>query len=241
MSLPDPLTASWRHLLFLNYEVAPEILIPYLPAGVELDLFEGRAFLSLVGLMFCDTKLFGLPDPLHQEYEQVNLRFYVRRRIGNEWHHGTVFIRETVPAVLVSAAARLFFNERYTSMPMMHHIDVREDSLRNGSLVEYQWQHEERWNSMRATIVGEARQQQEDSLEAFVAHRLYGYSRRVGGGTIEYRLEHPRWEIFEVAAPDFDGDTTLYGHEFVPYLGEPPAFSFVAAGSHVSLLGSRRI
>jgi uncharacterized protein YqjF (DUF2071 family) len=226
----------------MNYEVPSDLLIPYLPAGVELDLYEDRALVSLVGLMFCDTKLFGLPDPLHHEYEQVNLRFYVRHTVGDDWHHGSVFIKEIVPAALVTAAARLFFNENYTSLPMMHHIDLRDGHLRNGSLVEYQWRNEDRWNAMRATIVGEPSEQREGSPEAFVAQRLYGYTRMIGGGTMEYALEHPRWDILNVSAPDLDCDVVeQYGAELAPYLGGKTAFSFVAAGSPVSMIGTRRI
>ena len=49
---PVFLSAEWRDLVMLNYEVDAEILRRYLPVGVELDTFAGRTFVSLVGFQF---------------------------------------------------------------------------------------------------------------------------------------------------------------------------------------------
>src|SRR5271155_4390270 len=89
------LTAQWQHLAMLNYEVDASLLLPFVPAGTEIDRFEGKIFASLVGFRFLKTKLFGfVPVPMYSNFEEVNLRFYVRRQEHNEIRRGVVFIQE---------------------------------------------------------------------------------------------------------------------------------------------------
>src|SRR5271165_1698092 len=93
------LSAEWRDLVMLNYEVDPNLLSRYVPPATALDSFQGRTYLSLVGFRFCRTKLLGcLPVPFHANFDEVNLRFYVRRKAGNnDDRRGVVFIAEVVP------------------------------------------------------------------------------------------------------------------------------------------------
>jgi uncharacterized protein len=46
------LSARWENLIMANYAVGPELLLPYLPNGVELDLYDNKTYVSLVGFMF---------------------------------------------------------------------------------------------------------------------------------------------------------------------------------------------
>ena len=242
MDLPTPLTAEWRHLLFLNYEISPELVIPYLPAHTELDLWHDQLYCSVVGLMFLDTAVFGIPDPLHQKYEQVNLRFYVRRRVDNGWNHGVVFIKEIVPASLVTVAARVLFNERYVTMDTTHRLEEDAGELREGSWVEYGWRKKEEWNRVSARVASEIRMPEEDSRELFAMHRLFNYSKRLDGSTTETKLEHPVWGIRKVKDARLDCDiAAIYGEAFVEYLSAPPAFAFVANGSHISILTTESV
>ncbi|MGH9709897.1 MAG: DUF2071 domain-containing protein, partial [Candidatus Acidiferrales bacterium] len=92
------LSAEWRNLVMLNYEIDPDILRKYVPHGTEVDSFQGKTFMSLVGFQFLHAKIFGfLPLPFHTDFDEVNLRFYVRRRESSENRRGVVFIREIVP------------------------------------------------------------------------------------------------------------------------------------------------
>ena len=91
------MNARWENLIMANYTIDPEILKPYIPNGVELDLFEGKAFVSLVGFLFRKSRIFGIPIPLLGSFEEINLRFYVKRKEGNQYKRGVVFINETVP------------------------------------------------------------------------------------------------------------------------------------------------
>src|SRR5215472_1066575 len=130
------LSADWRDLVMLNYEVDPNLLKKHVPAGTVLDSFEGKTFLSLVGFRFCNTKLFAsLRIPFHADFDEVNLRFYVRRRNQSEDRRGVAFIAEIVPKQAIATIARLVYGENYVCLPMRHRI-VSDDSRRTA---EYQW------------------------------------------------------------------------------------------------------
>ena len=64
----------------LNYIVDPALIKRLIPAGTEIDYENGETFVSVVGFLFLDTRLLGVPIPLHRDFEEVNLRFYVRRK-----------------------------------------------------------------------------------------------------------------------------------------------------------------
>ncbi len=131
------LSAEWRDLVMLNYEVDPAVLRRYVPRGVQLDSFEGRTFVSLVGFQFLRTKLYGiLAVPFHSNFDEVNLRFYVRRREGSEIRRGVVFVRELVPRMAIARFARLMYGEKYDSCPMQHRIQRNA----HGLTAEYAWQ-----------------------------------------------------------------------------------------------------
>ena len=128
------LKADWKHLLMLNYEIDPTILQPHVPVGTELDLFKGRCLVSMVGFMFLNTRLKGVPIPFHRNFEEVNLRFYVKRVEGSgdeqEVKRGVVFIKEIVPKPALSLVARVFYNENYVTHPMEHHLALANQQVR---------------------------------------------------------------------------------------------------------------
>src|SRR5215831_14973217 len=126
---PRPfLTAELRDVLMLNYEVDPALLNSLVPWGTELDLWQGRSFISLIGFRFLTVKVLGVPIPLHRDFDQINLRLYVRRREQNELRRGVAFIREIVPRRGVTAIARVLYNERYVTRPTSHRLDLSKSS-----------------------------------------------------------------------------------------------------------------
>src|SRR5688500_19858401 len=100
------LRAEWRHLVMLNYEVEPTLVEPLVPASVEIDRWSGRLYVSVVGFLFLDTRALGLAVPGHRAFEEVNLRFYVRRHVGGETRRSVVSVRERVPRPALAGAAR---------------------------------------------------------------------------------------------------------------------------------------
>ena len=118
------LTAQWRHLAILNWEVEPDLLAPLVPPGLELDFYQGKTLVSMVGFQFFDARLLGLPIPFHRHFEEVNLRFYVFRRVGGQLRRGVVFIREICPRWAVTSVARWVYNEQYVTLPMRHRVTI---------------------------------------------------------------------------------------------------------------------
>ncbi len=234
------LTARWEALAMLNYEIDPAILEPFVPAGTELDEWEGRYFVSMVGFLFLDTRLFGLPIPFHRNFEEVNLRFYVRRRAEDGWRRGVVFIKELVPRAAIAAVARWVYNERYEALPMRH--EVRLPAGQGVGRVSYSWKTGGSWNRLGAEVAGEPELVPEDSEEAFITEHYWGYARQRDGSTVEYQVEHPRWQVWRAESASFDCDVgSLYGPEFRDALSGSPTTAFVADGSGVVVRSGRRL
>jgi uncharacterized protein YqjF (DUF2071 family) len=236
------LIAEWRYLAMLSYEIDPAILQPQVPTGVELDLYNGRAYVTVVGFLFLDTKVLGLPVPFHRDFEEINLRFYVKRKGPKGWQRGVSFIKEIVPRTAIAAAARLLYNENYVAMPMKHDIEKDGDVLKVNGEVEYGWLYNKRWNLLKVKTCGEAVHPSSGSLEEFIAEHYWGYATQRDGSTVEYRVEHPKWRIWgaEDAAMRCNV-AALYGKEFVAPLKRTPDNAFVAEGSQIIVRKGVRI
>ena len=192
---PIFLTTRWRHLAMLNYEIDPAILEPYLPAGTELDTYDGKHYISVVGLMFLNTRLYGISVPFHRNFEELNLRFYVRRETVGEVRRGVVFVKEIVPKSAITMVARAFYNENYVTMPMRHTVSQSGETLS----VSYHWQQREIAHSLAVRAGGRPARIQDDTEEEFIAEHYWGYVVQRDGGTLEYEVEHPRWRVWRIA------------------------------------------
>jgi len=224
------LTANWRYLAMMNFVVDPELLAPFVPRGTEVDFYGGETCLSVVGFLFLDTRVLGISIPLHRDFEEVNLRFYVKRKSIDGWKRGVVFIRELVPKRAIAAVARVFYGERYLAIPMRH--AIVDDS--SGLSVNYEWRRGKKWESLAMTAAGELRAVAVGSHEEFITEHYWGYT--AGKRPSEYRVEHPRWKIWQAASATFKADVaTLYGNEFGEPLSAAPASQFIAEGSHVQV------
>ncbi len=213
----------------LNFTVDPAVLAPLLPAGTELDYFNGQTFLSVVGFVFLNTRVLGLALPWHRHFEEVNLRFYVRHQSIEGWRRGVVFVREFVPRTAIALVARVFYGEPYTALPMRHSI---VDNAA-GVSIEYGWRRGGKWESIGMNApAGPPTVVAPGSHEEFITEHYWGYN--AGRRTSEYRVEHPRWRIWPANAASFQADVaTLYGQGFVEPLRAPPVSKFIAEGSPV--------
>lgn len=226
----------------LNYVVDPELLRRYVPPGTELDDRDGTTYLSIVGFLFQRTRVLGVPIPLHRNFEEVNLRFYVRRRVAEGWRRGVVFIKEIVPRHAIATVARLCYDEPYVAMSMRHRIDAEGGILRPGGAVEYAWRYQGRWNSLRAVTEGVPQPLVEGSEAEFIAEHYWGYTARRRGGCSEYEVEHEPWRVWRVVRSQLDcAIETVYGPQFVEPLRGPPASAFVADGSPVRVRAGMRL
>jgi len=233
------LTAEWRDLVMLNYEVDPRLLDKYVPSGTVLDSFLGKTYVSLVGFRFCRTKLFGfLTVPLHSDFDEVNLRFYVRRKEGDENRRGVVFIAEIVPKQAVATTARLIYGENYVCLPMKHHI-CAEGSKRTA---KYQWKVKHQWCQLTAQTLGPPELPQEGSLEQFITEHYWGYSTQRSGGSVEYHVSHVPWQVWVSTTAGFEGDASLlYGVELSHVLQGHLSSAFIADGSEVTVLRGNKL
>ena len=231
------LTARWEHLVLLNYRCPSELLGPFVPAGTELDRWEGETLVSLVGFLFSDTRLLGVPVPFHRTFEEVNLRFYVRRP-APDLRRAVVFIRELVPRRAIAAVARYVYNEPYLAVPMRHRLSLAAAS----GDVSYGWTHEGCDFELGARVAGSAAPIAAGSEAEFITEHYWGYTRQRDGGTLEYQVEHPRWQGWVAAESWFRGDgRALYGPAFGAILQSAPQSAFVAVGSPVVVHHGRRL
>ncbi len=215
----------------LNFVVDPTVLKPLVPSETELDFYEGETFLSVVGFLFLDTRVIGLPIPLHRDFEEVNLRFYVRRKTTDGWRRGVAFVRELVPRQAIAVVARAFYGEPYSALPMRHSLEHKDGRVS----AEYQWRRGKRWETLAMTAIGEPRASALGSHEEFITEHYWGYTTRRGGSS-EYRVEHPRWRLWKAETTNFDADVaTLYGAQFIQALSAPAASALIAEGSHVEV------
>ncbi|MDP9079715.1 MAG: DUF2071 domain-containing protein [Bacteroidota bacterium] len=227
------LQAQWNDLLMLNYEVDPEVLIPYLPPATELDFWEGKALVSMVGFMFRETKVLGVKWPFHVNFEEVNLRFYVRHFDGKEWKRGAVFISEIVPKSIIAFIANNLYKEHYRALPMRHsRIPVYKDHTE----FSYEWKLKGRWNKLAATVSDQFEAIKPGSPEEFIFEHYWGYNKLTNFKTMQYQVEHISWQIAKVKEYVFDADVAkLYGEEFLPFLSKKPYSAFFANGSDISV------
>jgi len=234
------LTAEWRQLILLNYEVDPAILSPLIPAGTELDLWEGKALASIVGFLFLDTRVLGIPIPFHRNFEEVNLRFYVRRKTAEGWRRAVVFVKELVPRRAIAWAANAFYNENYQALPMGHRLTNESDQ--HPTAVSYWWKTQGRKNHLKIEVEGALQPIAEGSHEEFITEHYWGYCRQRDGGTIEYEVEHPRWQTRPAKRFYLDCYVeALYGPAFVPFLQREPISAFLAEGSKITVFQGSRI
>ena len=227
------LTAEWRHLAMLNYEIEPAVLAPLVPAGTELDFWNGKTFVSVVGFLFRNTRVRGIPVPFHRNFEEVNLRFYVRRKADDRWRRGVVFIKELVPRAAIAFVARTFYNEKYSALPMSHQIEKVQEGIKS---VSYSWRIDEREECLKLSVHGRAQPLVDGSTQEFIAEHYWGYSKQRDGSTMEYRVEHPRWRIWEAETAELCCDAAhLHDEVFRGFPDAPPSSAFLADGSEVKV------
>ena len=239
------LTAEWRNLIFANYALDPQVLEPLLPYGTELDEFNGVYYGSLVGFYFQHVKLFGrVSVPFHRQFEEFNLRFYVRRKSPTGWKRGVVFVKELVPKLAITLVANTLYGEPYETHPMRHRWDIQEKTQQ----IDYEWKVGSAWNHIRVSADRTGHPLTPESEEAFITEHYWGYTSRGDGRrhgprrTSEYEVVHPPWNIYPVTNFSVLCDVEkLYGARFAPFFEHPPASVFLADGSAVSIQSGSEI
>ena len=231
------LTAEWRKLALAQYAVDREILLKYLPPNTELDDWQGKYYVSLVGFMFIDVKLRGLNIPFHTNFEEVNLRFYVRYKDGEELKRGVVFIKEIVPLPAITFVANTIYKENYQTLPMKHVWIEQEHQLE----VDYLWKSNKKWNKFSVTTSSKAQEILIGSEEEFITEHYWGYTKIGANRTSEYGVEHPRWEAYPIKDYSIDVDFGInYGREFAFLSNTKPNSVMLAEGSEIRVMKGKK-
>ena len=205
------LTASWRKLCFANYAIDPEILKPYVPAHTELDFFEGKCYVSLVGFLFDDVKLKGFTIPFHKRFEEINLRFYVKYFDGKRWKRGTVFLSEIVRKPAIAWVANTLYNEQYSVYKMHYKHDLTDEE----NFFSYGLDFEENWQLFQVATAPKTVKYAPGSITEFITEHFWGYSKKNDEETWEYEVRHPLWEAYEVLDWEINFDFgKIYGEHF---------------------------
>jgi uncharacterized protein YqjF (DUF2071 family) len=230
------LSAAWRNLVMLNFDIDPAILRPLVPKGTELDPWTGRDFASVVGFLFLHTRVLGIPVLFHRNFEEVNLRFYVRRRASDGWRRGVVFVKEVVPRRAIAFVARRLYNENYVACPMSSSVRLPDETSGTPGSVEYSWTSQSRRNSVTAAFHGAPLYPAPGSEEEFITEHYWGYVPQKDGSSLEYRVEHPQWRVWRASSARLDCDIRgFYGEQYNEALSRPPHSAFVAEGSKVAV------
>lgn len=226
------LSAKWQNLIMANYEIDPSYLLPYLPQGVELDYFHGKTYISLVGFLFKDTSIFNIPIPFMGTFEEVNLRFYVVRKEGNKIKRGVVFINETVPNKIVAWIANKLYKEHYIAIPTKHKWKVSTDKKE----IQYDWKVKSKWNSIQVEASAIKQKMEIGSMEEFIFEHYFGYTKVNSKHTIEYKINHPKWEINSINNYQIICDfAAFYGDGFNVLNATKPHSVMLAEGSDISV------
>ena len=216
----------------VNYEIDPSYLLPYLPNCVELDYFQGKTYISLVGFLFKDSKIFNIPIPFLGTFEEVNLRFYVIRKVGNSIRRGVVFINETVPNKTVAYVANKLYKENYSSVPTKHVWQMNQNEKR----IEYNWFIKKKWYSMKVIANAISHKMKLGSIESFIFEHYFGFTKLDGHQSIEYKVNHPSWEIHDIQNYHIDCNfSEFYGTNFEVLNLTKPHSIMLAEGSDISI------
>lgn len=232
------LKAEWNNLIMANYEVEPSVLQPYLPKHTELDLFEGKCYVSLVAFMFNNTKVLGIKIPFHVDFEEVNLRFYVKRIVNGECRRGVVFIKEIVSKPAISFVANALYNENYETMQTAHYHSSENTDTR----YTYLWgKNKSNLNSISFLTNGNKSPLQKGSKEEFITEHYWGYAGNENE-TTEYEVQHPAWNILEYKDHSIDCDfSEVYGTEWAFLNNQKPSSVFMAEGSDIVVCKGKTI
>jgi uncharacterized protein len=217
-----------------NYEIDPQFLADRVPDATTLDFHDGKCFVSLVGFMFLETRVLGIPVPFHINFEEVNLRFYVKRETETEMRRGVCFVKEIVPRMAIAFVARAFYGEPYEAWRMNHAKTEKE--------LSYAWQKGDRRNQIKVEIGENLGVPEADSHSEFIIEHYWGYTRRGAGRTDEYKVEHPKWELFSVDSAEIEVDFgRTYGEKFAFLSDVEPSSILLAKGSPIAVYKGAKI
>lgn len=179
----------WRDLLFAHWMVDEAALRPLIPPSLEIDTFDGRAYVGVIPFGMEDVAPRGLPAvPYLSAFPEVNVRTYVRDgERGGVW-----FFSLDAGRRLAVEGARLGFH-----LPYFH---ARMSMVRDGDLVTYRSRRRDRRGGpaeldVRYRPTGPAQLAPSGSLDAWLTDRLRLFAAGRAGRVSSGSIFHAPWAL----------------------------------------------
>lgn len=186
------LTAAWTNLAVATYEADKNMLNEFLPCKTELNDWNGKYLLSIVGFMFSEPSILGIRTPFFLRFPEINLRFYVKCKIKNEWRTGVVFIKEICPSLLIGVTAKLLYHENFISVPMQHQHNCAE----LGTFTRYSWKNKNRWNYLELKSAVNPVTVYNNTVESFICNQYNAFTKLDARKTLHFEINHRPWHIY---------------------------------------------
>lgn len=226
------LEAKWQRLLSANYEVDPEILISHIPEGTILELFNGKCYVSLVAFRYTDTKLLKLKVPFHNCFEEINLRFYVKREIAaGVWRSEVAFAKLFFPMRTLTLVAKRIYKENYETHRMSHDWGEDDQYLHTSYGL-----NKDQWHRVNIVTEKDPITILESTPEYFFSKHYWGTSQIDAKSCTIYEIEHPEWSIYKTVKSEISFDFGLvFGPEFEALSSQKPESVHLYDGSEVTV------
>ncbi|MFM7100986.1 MAG: YqjF family protein [Verrucomicrobiota bacterium] len=180
---------TWEALLFAHWRVEADRLRRWLPRGLELDLFEGAAWVGVVPFRMRSTRLRGLPPmPGSGTFPELNLRTYVTR--GGR--PGVWFFSLDAASWLAVRVARRVFHLPYFDARMS--LEAEEGGWRYRSRRIHRGAAPARWEGWYRPL-GEVQAARPGSLEHWLTERYCLYAADPRGGLWRGEIHHAPWPL----------------------------------------------
>lgn len=181
---------SWGDLLFLHWRVPEELLRKHIPAGLDVDTYEGRAFVGVTPFTLWGVRpVFVPPVPFLSEFHEINVRTYVHA----EGVPGVWFFSLDANSTAAVLGARAFYRLPY--------FDARIDRTREGDTTVYSAsrtdkegapaEFEARWD-----VGGDQPEAEPGTLDFFLTERYCLYAAD-GGKLYRARIHHKPWPLHD--------------------------------------------
>lgn len=221
------MTAYWTNLLTATYEADRSLLNEFLPAGTELNTWNGKYLMSIVAFIFSKPRVLNIPAPVYRSFEEINLRFYVRRKENNNWKKGVVFIREIAPARLIGLSAKWLYKENFISLPLKHEFHTNDDL----QYINYACKVKNKWGQLNITCAAKEFDPEPGCIEGFIRDHYWGYTKNKNDRTAEFSIEHSSWKIYPATHFALNMNIgEIYGPGFTDYFDQKPVSVFLMDG-----------
>lgn len=217
---------KWRSLLFLHWTVPVEQLRRHVPPSLELDLYDGVAYVGVVPFAMQRVRPSWWPAALAFNFLETNVRTYVL----HNGRPGVYFFSLEANSRLAVFAARTGWG-----LPYYH---ARMEMTRTGDEIEYQARRSAGGaaHQVRYRIGEELGSSQPDTLQHFLIERYLLFVER--GPLLCGQVHHPPYPVRRAEVLTVQDD--LIAAAGLPRVSDPPAFAHYSLGVDVEVFGLSR-